>query len=133
MVVTFTMCNSPVDLCMQHARVAMLEKQNQQLLWQVAMLTRLDGNNSQAAGPPTQLRRSPSQSVLGTDQQQEPGRLSVAAATGWLLRYRKQLVIAYIVILHFIVYVALSNGAFTRHATTCSQTTLDTFQGHKPS
>ena len=101
------MAPSP-PLLPQHARVATLEKQNRDLAWQVAMLTRGGGGTGAGGG----RAGAPSGSVAVTVPPGElPGRGSLLGLLGWALRYRKQLTMGYLVVLHALVYLALTHGA----------------------
>ena len=97
--------------------MAALEKQNRELSWQVAMLTRGSGSASAAHHHHPQQ-----QQLLGIGG--PPGSVAIpmpaagAEAASWrkqlttgpglvglVLRYRKQLVLAYLVIVHVLLYL----------------------------
>ncbi len=59
--------------------------------------------------------------VRGNYLQEEPGRGTLPGVVGWVLRHRRVLVIAYLVLLHGLVYFALTHGVFSRvHASQCT-------------
>jgi hypothetical protein len=45
--------------------------------------------------------------------QEVPWHATLPGVVGWTLRHRKHLIIFYLVVLHLIVYVALTHGAFS--------------------
>ena len=93
----------------QQARVAALEKQNHDLAWQVAMLTR--GGHHQPLGigsPPGAV------SVPMPHHEAAPGQVTFAGVVAASLRYRRRLVYSYLLILHCLVYFALT------HRSACS-------------
>ncbi|KAK9814064.1 hypothetical protein WJX72_000201 [[Myrmecia] bisecta] len=87
---------------MQHAKVAALEKHTHELSWQVAMLTRT-GDGAQPARRP---------GAVPEPVQSEPGQGTLPGVVGLLLRHRKKLVVVYLVVLHALVYFALTHGVF---------------------
>ena len=98
----------------QKARLADLEKQNKELAWQIAMLTR----GAPAVPVATGGGRGPPGSVsvpmpLLSEEAGQTGTLP--GVIGLVLRYRKHLVASYLLVLHALVYLAA-----TRSAAVCS-------------
>lgn len=109
--------------------MAALEKQNRELSWQVAMLTRGGGaGGGSSLPPPCQplgVGGPPGSVAVGMPK--DGGAAAAAAGPrslltlpgllGLVLRYRKWLVIGYLVVLHIFVYLALTHGALFRSST----------------
>lgn len=102
-------------LAVQQARVVALEKQNRELSWQVAMLTRGGSaagpaGGGSSAGGRVGIGGPPGSVVLPMPAAQLEGSTErpVAVAVGWVLRHRRQLMGAYLALLHLLVYVLAS-------------------------
>ena len=53
--------------------------------------------------------------------QEDPGKGTVAGIIGWVLAHRRVLIVAYLVLLHGLVYFALTHGVFSaKEAPVCS-------------
>ena len=86
----------------QDAHVVSLEKQNRELSWQVAMLTRGSTGIQTARGVPPDSVSVP----MSAESHANQGG-TLAAAVGVALRHRKRLIIVYLVALHILVYISL--------------------------
>jgi hypothetical protein len=98
------------------------EKQNRELSWQVAMLTRGSGAIAAAeagrapgrlgiGGPPGSVAVAvPAAGVDGGEAR------PVALATGWVLRHRRRLMAIYVVALHALVYICATMLSRCSHA-----------------
>ena len=54
--------------------------------------------------------------------QEDPGKGTVAGIVGWVLAHRRVLIVAYLVLLHGLVYFALTHGIFSaKAAAECSE------------
>lgn len=103
-------------LAVQQAKVAALEKQNRELSWQVAMLTR--GSGAPAGGGGRVGIGGPPGSVavpMPAAQLEGSAERPVAVAVGWVLRHRRQLLGAYLVLLHLLVYICATLLSRCRH------------------
>ncbi len=57
----------------------------------------------------------------GVCTQEDPGKGTVAGIVGWVLAHRRVLIAAYLVLLHGLVYFALTHGVFSaKEAPVCS-------------
>ena len=93
---------------LQAAKVTTLEKANQQLSWQVAMLTR------GGEGKPVHKRRSVpdvEQGAAAVDDVVTRQSL-FPSVMGAILAQRKYFIIGYLIVLHLLVYIALTSNAF---------------------
>ena len=104
-------CSLKSLLCsvlLQAAKVTTLEKTNQQLSWQVAMLTR------GGEGKPVHKRRTVpdvEQGAAAVDDVVTRQSL-FPSVMGALLAQRKYFIIGYLIVLHLLVYIALTSNAF---------------------
>lgn len=110
-------------LLVQQAKVAALEKQNRELSWQVAMLTRGGGAGSGSeapvqrrlgtGGPPGSVAvPMPAAALEGAAER------PVAVALGWVLRHRRGLLAAYGIFLHVLVYWTATMLSHCNHGST---------------
>lgn len=97
----------------QLARIASLEKTNRQLSWQVAMTTASSGQAMPLSGLEEGRPRPAPVLQAAASSGSAPSGISLASVVGWVLAHRKLLVAAYLVILHLMVYFALTHGAFS--------------------
>jgi hypothetical protein len=102
----------------QSAKITVLEKANAQLTWQVAMLADSAGEGGQSAGnavlkPVSGHAVRPGEDGRSEGVTQPSGGLTMASVVGWTLAHRKQLVVGYLVVLHLLVYFALTHGVFS--------------------
>lgn len=100
-------------LAAQQAKVAALEKQNRELGWQVAMLTRGEGpapaRRLGIGGPPGSVSvPMPAGMLEGASER------PLAMALGWALSHRRGLLMGYLAFLHGLVYYVATAGQ--RHA-----------------
>lgn len=92
------------------AQIAELQKQNKELAWQVAMLTRVNPGGAQQTygrAPPPGAVVVPMPPAFG---EEGPRATSFARLTALVLRYRKYLVVVYLVALHALVYFSAVQG-----------------------
>lgn len=93
---------------LQAAKVTTLEKTNQQLSWQVAMLTR------GGEGKLVHKRRTVpdvEQGAAAADDGVTRQSL-IPSVMGAILAQRKYFIIGYLIVLHLLVYIALTSNAF---------------------
>ena len=92
-------------LSVERSKAASLEKANKELSWQVAMLARSDASAGLGVcGPPGSV----SVAIRGGEAGGAPGpQASVAWMVGWVLRYRRQLLGLYLVLIHAVLYLVL--------------------------
>lgn len=93
-------------------RIAELERKNQELGWQVAMVAG-GGAGPGGGGPARQTLATRPGGALEPKSARKGG---VPGLMGSVLRYRFHILGCYLLLLHALVYFALTHGVFKRHA-----------------